>query len=267
MCKFAVNMGAGKWIGGFLGLLKGGPLGAIAGWALGSLADRAFENRASESSSAPSRQQTAQQRREGERNGFLFSLMVLSADVIQADGRIMHSEMEAMRRFLRNSFGQDAETQGDEIIRRLFERRKQMGETWWRTQILDCCRQISTVMSVEQRLQLIAYLVSLAKADGHVDTSEINAIKSDAIAMGLSESDVDQMLGLGGKSLDDAYRVLGVSPDATDDELRKAYRQLALKHHPDRVQALGEDVRKAAEQKFQEINDAKDRIWKARGMK
>lgn len=246
-----------------MGLLKGGPLGALAGFALGSLADRAF----SRGTTTTWSQTSTEQRRQGERNGFLFSLMVLSADVIQADGKIMHSEMEAMRRFLKNSFGQDAETQGDEIIRRLFERRKQMGESWWRTQIMDCCRQISTVLTVEQRLQLVAYLVTLAKADGTVDASEVNVIKADARAMGLSDSDVDQMLGLGGKSLEDAYRVLGVSPDATDDEVRKAYKQLALKHHPDRVQALGEDVRQAAEKKFQEINDAKDRVYKARGMK
>ena len=85
--------------------------------------------------------------------------------------------------------------------------------------------------------------------------------------MGIDPANVDQMTGLGGKTLDDAYKVLGISPDATDDEVRTAYRQMALKHHPDRVATLGEDVRKAAEKKFQEINDAKDRIYKARGIK
>ena len=74
------------------------------------------------------------------------------------------------------------------------------------------------------------------------------------------------MLHLEGDSLEDAYKVLGVSPDASDDELRKAYRRLALDHHPDRVAKLGDDVRRAAEKKFQEINAAKDRIWKARGL-
>ena len=49
--------------------------------------------------------------------------------------------------------------------------------------------------------------------------------------------------------------------------MKAAYRKLALKHHPDRVATLGEDVKKAAEEKFQQINNAKDMIYKARGMK
>ena len=84
--------------------------------------------------------------------------------------------------------------------------------------------------------------------------------------MGLEESELDSMLKLSGGTLDDAYAVLGVSPDATDDEVRRAYRTLALKHHPDRVATLGDDIRRAAEKKFQEINEAKERIYKARGM-
>jgi len=75
------------------------------------------------------------------------------------------------------------------------------------------------------------------------------------------------MLNLKGESLADAYKVLEIEPSATDEEVRKAFRKLALKHHPDRVATLGEDVRRAAEEKFQQINNAKERIYKARGMK
>jgi DnaJ like chaperone protein len=83
----------------------------------------------------------------------------------------------------------------------------------------------------------------------------------------MAEAEVNSLLSLGGDSIDEAYKVLEVSPDATDQEVRAAYRKLALKHHPDRVATLGEDVRKAAEEKFQQINNAKEKVYKARGMK
>lgn len=96
---------------------------------------------------------------------------------------------------------------------------------------------------------------------------EIDALKEVAIAMGLSVQEVESMLNLKGDSLAEAYKVLEVEPTATDDEVRAAYRRLALKHHPDRVATLGEDIRRAAEEKLQQINAAKERIWKARGLK
>ena len=218
-------MAAGKWIGGVLGFITAGPLGALAGYALGSLfehgldaVNRDGDHHYNNAYDAYSGQQhngrqgfgnqgySRQQSYEGERNSFMFSLLVLSSYIINADGKIMHSEMEMVRRFLRQNFGEAASQQGEEIL-----------------------------------------------------------------LMGLSAEDVDQMLNLESGasstgSLDNAYRVLGISPDASNDEVKAAYRKMALKHHPDKVAALGEDVRRAAEKKFQEINDAKDRIYKARGL-
>ena len=97
--------------------------------------------------------------------------------------------------------------------------------------------------------------------------AEIAALRDVAANLGLSAADVESMLNLR-SSKDDlaaAYKVLGISPSATDDEVKAAYRQMALKHHPDRVSTLGDDVKRAAEKKFKEINDAKEKI-KARGL-
>ena len=132
--------------------------------------------------------------------------------------------------------------------------------------IRQSCVQIAANMDYSQRLQLLNFLAMLAQADGSVPQGEIDALKEVARFLGMSDSEVDSMLKLSGGTLDDAYAVLGIKPDATDDEVRRAYRALALKHHPDRVAALGEDIRRAAEKKFQEINEAKERIYKARGM-
>ena len=87
-----------------------------------------------------------------------------------------------------------------------------------------------------------------------------------ALALGLDINVVEQLFSLGGNTLEDAYKVLGIPSTATDDEVRRAYRKMALQYHPDRVATLGNDVKEAAKRKFQEINDAKDRIYKARGL-
>lgn len=262
-------MAAGKWIGGFLGFMTGGPLGALAGFALGALFDKGLDSVNEDSN----QQAYAHSNRsyEGQRNSFMFSLLVLASYIIKADGRVMHSEMELVRRFLRQNFGEQAKQQGEEILLKLLEQQKRLGMAEYRTVIQDSCHQIRANMIYEQRLQLLNFLVMIAQADAVVSPEEIAALKEVAIHMGLSVEDVIQMLNLRSgssatSSLDDAYKVLGIAPSATNDEVKAAYRKMALKHHPDKVAALGEDVRKAAEKKFQEINDAKEKIFKARGL-
>ena len=132
-----------------MGLLHGGPLGALAGFALGALFDSMTE-RAQSFTIEEERTYQSQ----GERNGFLFSLMVLSAHIIHADGKIMHSEMEFVRRFLRTNFSSQAESEGQEILLRLFEEKKQMGAERWNTQMRAICQQLRVVMPAEQRIQL-----------------------------------------------------------------------------------------------------------------
>ena len=152
----------------------------------------------------------------------------------------------------------------------LFEQRKQMERNnpdAFKNTIRQCGAQIAANMTYEQRLQLLDFLVKIAQADGNVCTAEIEALKEVSLSMNLSEKELESMLNLGGDSLEGAYKVLEIEPTATDEEVRAAYRRLALKHHPDKVATLGEDIRKAAEIKFQQINAAKEKIYKARGIK
>ena len=178
----------------------------------------------------------------------------------------MHSEMNLLRQWLRNNFGQNAVDDGEQIILKLFEQQKILGYSEFRSMVMGSCQQLQQIMSYEQRLQLLNFLVMIAQADGVVATAEINALRECTLALGLSEADLNSMLNLqdAGTNLDAAYKVLGVSPTATNDEVKAAFRRLALQNHPDKVASLGEDVRKAAEKKFKEINAAKETIWKAR---
>jgi len=276
-------MALGKWIGGVLGFIAtgGSPLGILLGVVIGSLFDGGSDILEDLSNQTRSGNQTSsggtytrqerynrqqQQTYQGQRNSFLFSLLVLASYIIKADGKVMHSEMEYVRQFLRMNFGEQAVQQGEQILLKLFEQQKQMGSSQYRILIQQSCQQIAQNMEYSQRLQLLNFLVQIAQADNNVPQAEINALYEVASGLGLSTSEVDSMLNLKKDDLESAYKVLEISPSATDDEVKAAYRKLALKHHPDRVSTLGEDVRKAAEKKFQEINDAKERIYKARGL-
>jgi DnaJ like chaperone protein len=200
------------------------------------------------------------------RSRFLFSLMVLAAHIIQADDRIMHSEMEYVRRFLRANFGEDAVQEGNDILLKLFDYRKLKGSVVWNDQINQTCNELAQYTPSEHRLQLMAFLCEIAKADGHVDDTEVQALRQIARAMYLNEDVITQMLSLGESTLDDAYKVLGITSDASDDEVKKAYRKMAMQYHPDKVADLGDDVKEAATKRLQEINNAKEMIYKARKM-
>lgn len=275
-------MALGKWIGSALGwILSGGNvLGAIAGYCIGSLLSEAtstaerengFNGNGNTFRNDYSDTQFNQRPFEEDRNSFLFSMLVLSSYIIKADGKIMHSEMNCVRNFLRNNFGEQAVQQGEDILLKLFEMQKQQGATTFKETIRKSCVEISFHMNIGQRLQLLDYLIIIAKVDGNVSPEEVYALKEVATYLGLSAQDVDSMLNMEASSnqqigLDEAYKILGISPNATNDEVKAAYRKMALKHHPDRVSSLGDDVREAAEKKFQEINNAKERIYKARGL-
>lgn len=281
----------GCWIGGTLGTMLGsGILGTLAGFCLGSIIDEMMDSRADSNDYNTNKQDYYSQgngykqyqyggqngssnahSNEEQRNSFLFSMLVLSSYIIKADNKIMHSEMEFVRQFLRQNFGEQAVNQGQEILLKLFEIQKQQGIQVFRNTIHQSCAEIKHNMNVSQRLQLLNYLVIIAKVDGYVSPEEIKALKEVAHHLGLTAKDVDSMLNMengarANSNIEDAYKVLGLSSTATDDEVKVAYRKMALKHHPDRVATLGEDIRKAAEKKFQDINDAKERIFKARGL-
>ena len=215
-------MGYGKWIGGIVGFMAAGPLGALAGYAIGSLFDGTDEGNYS-GGGYDSR--TYEDTSYGHRNSFLFSLLVMASYIIKADGKVMHSEMEFVRQFLRVNFGEAAVAEGNQILLNLFEQRKRMdanNPSAFKNTIYECGVQIKNNLGYEERLQLLSFLAKIAQSDGNVCHAEIEALKEVALAMGLSAKEVESMLNLGGDTLEQAYKVLEIEPTATDDEVKAA---------------------------------------------
>ena len=153
--------------------MAGGPLGALAGYLVGSMFDTMLDgvNTPDNSGTWGSGSQRSYQ------------------DYNQAyqqayRQKAMHSEMELVRQMLRQNFGSGAVQQGNEILNRLFDEQKREGWTQFKSTVRECCGQINQQMDYSQRLQLLNYLVMVAKADGNVPQSEITALKECAQWMG-----------------------------------------------------------------------------------
>ena len=193
-----------------------------------------------------------------QRNSFFVSLMVLSSAVIKADGQVSQSELNCVREFIRRNFGDSVV---DEAMRMLDGFNRQQ------VNIYSVGPQIADNMNYSQRLQLFHYLVQIATADGNFSKSEKSVLEAIGAVIRLNNSDINSVIAMFYRENDEsAYAVLGISPNATDDEVKTAYRRMAMKNHPDKVASLGPEVQKAAEEKFRQIQDAYETIKRQRGM-
>ncbi|MBR6868288.1 MAG: TerB family tellurite resistance protein [Bacteroidales bacterium] len=186
-----------------------------------------------------------------------MSLLVLSSAVIRADGQVRQIELNYVRQFIRSNFGAQLE---DEAMRILDGLNRQSVD------IYSVGAQIAANMNYSQRLQLFHYLAGIANADGDFTVSERDVLQVIASAINLSSSDAASVLAMYYKEKESAYEVLEISPSATDDEVKSAYRRMAMKHHPDKVATLGPEVQKAAAEKFRKIQEAYETIKQERGI-
>lgn len=243
-------MGLGKWITGAIGWALGGPIGGLVGYLLGC----AMEEGSSLSGTKRGRNSyTAGE----QRNSFLVSMLVLSAAVMKADGKVMRSELDYVKRFIAGSFGEEALPESLKVLKALLQKDINVSQV---------CEQIKMYMDSAQRLQLLHFLVGIAEADGYVSKPEVNVIREIGGYLGIAEADVNSILAMFNDNQESAYAVLEIDETATDEEVKKAYKRLALKHHPDRVESLGPDIKKAAEEKFKKIVVAYEAIKKERNL-
>ncbi len=236
----------GKWIGAGLGAFAGGPIGAIIGFTIGSMIDGGQEAIKRGTGGYSARTTTG---------GYVMSLLVLVAAVMKADGKVLKSELDYVKKFLVHNFGEDSAQEGIRMLRDLLKQTIPVNEV---------CAQIKQNMNYSARLQLVHFLFGIAQADGHVDPEEQKLITHICNQMGIGNSDFESIQAMFVPNTDSDYKILEIDRTASDDELKKAYRRMAMKFHPDKVSNLGEDVQNAAKEKFQKVNQAYENIKKER---
>jgi len=246
-------MGKAKWIGGILGWVTLGPIGGLLGYFLGKAIDTGMESMTASGGGHTQRGYSAQE----QRSSFMVSLLVLSSAVIKADGRVHQKELDFVRSFIAQNFGAGAV---EEAMRLLdgFNRQN--------VNIYEVGPQIARYMNYSQRLQLFHYLTQIAIADSDFSKSEKDLLEVIAGTIGISPADAASVIAMFWKDSSSAYTVLEIKPTATDDEVRSAYRKMAMKYHPDKVATLGADVQKAAADKFRQVQEAYESIKRERGM-
>ena len=239
------------WFTGALGWAFFGPLGGLFGYAAGSLFNAA--QRASAAGGGPPPGADAA------RNGFIASLLALTAAMMKADGRATKSELDVVKQFFAQQFGPEIARQALRMLRDLLQQDIPVGPV---------CAQIRMNMNSSQRLALLHFLYSIAHADGELHPAEDRLLARLAAELGLHAADVRSIAAMFAPRADpDAdYRVLEIARTATDDEVRRAYRRMSMKHHPDKVAHLGPEFQKTATEKFQRVNAAYAAIKKSRGM-
>ncbi len=233
-----------KWVGGGLGWAFGGPLGAIFGYMAGSMMG---DRQGGMVQGAPTRT-----------GDFNRSLLALTAAMMKADGSVRKSELDYVKRFYLQNFGEEATRQNIKMLCEILKKE---------IPIEEVSRQIGRYMDYSSKLQLLHYLFGIALADGVADPAEVSLIERIAALMGLQAGDFQSIKAMFVKDTDSAYKILGIASDASDEAVKKAFREMAKKYHPDKVSHLGEAVKKAAEEKFCKVNEAYETIKQNRGLK
>ena len=237
-----------KWIAGGIGWAFGGPIGAIIGFAIGSMLDGASnDNRLGPGSEQPSG-----------RGDFNVSLLVLSAAVMKANGKVKKSELEYVKQFLVGQFGAQHAKELLIALRDMLDKPIPLNQV---------TAQISMNMPSAMRLQLMQHLFGIAKADGIVDQRELKLLQQISDGLRLSSADFNSLKSMFYVDSASHYDVLNLKKTASETEIKKAYRKLAVEYHPDKVMNLGEEYQKAAKEKFQKVQEAYEQIKLERGIK
>ncbi|NND15832.1 MAG: DnaJ domain-containing protein [Eudoraea sp.] len=241
-----------KWLAAFIGYMLFRLPGAIVGFLVGSLIDQLG------GSSGGRTVFSDFTRPDVSPADFELHLLSLCSIVIKADGQVSQRELDYVRQYFLQTYGKEKanaifRTFNDVINKREVSAQRIGSFLAQRTRY-------------EVRLQLLHFLFGIARADGTVSNAESNKIREIAGYLRIQFSDFESIKAMFIKEADTAYKILEIAKTATDDEVKKAYRKMAKKYHPDKVRTDNEAIKKGAEEKFKEVQKAYEQIQKERGL-
>ena len=239
-----------RWLWGGLGWAMFGPIGGIMGYALGTMSENVqgfHSGYQGYSGGVPT-----------QAGDFGAAMLILFAAVMKADNELKKSELEYVKDFFVQQFSIQFAMERMRLFREILKQD---------LPLQDICLQIKTHMDHPSRLQMIHVLFGLSQADGHIHPLEVKVIHTISGYIGISHKDFDSIQAMFYKDTTAAYKILEILPEASNNEVKKAYRKMASKFHPDKVHHLGVEFQKMAEEKFKTLNDAYTQIKKERDIK
>jgi DnaJ like chaperone protein len=235
-------------------------LGAFIGFVIGSVIDntKIFSGKFTSGNEGEDIFDYYRQHANRTHEDFATMLMALSALIMKADGRPLKVELDFIKSFFSRQFGEQYTREHLKVLKHFLDAQS--------IPIEQICNDIKLRTQLEVRIQLLHYLFGIAKADSHIADAEIAAIKRIAAMLGVPQSDYESVRSMFVRDANADYHVLGIESTSTNEEVKKAYRQMAIRYHPDKVSQLGEEYQKGAKEKFQKVQEAYENIKKIRGM-
>jgi len=240
-----------RWIAAIIGYSIFRFPGAIIGFLLGSL----FEGN---SSSSGSRRSIFTQSKQGVSPAeFELNLLSLASLVIKADGIVNQKELDFVRQYFVQTYGKEQANATFKVFNEEIKKKQLSAQ--------KIAAFLRNRMRYESRLQIIHFLFSVAKADGQISDPEVREINNITGFLGINHHDFESIKAMFFNNPDSAYKILEIEKTANPDQIKKAYRTMVKKYHPDKLQHMDEVYRNGAEEKFRKVQEAYEQIQKERG--
>ncbi|AVR44920.1 molecular chaperone DjlA [Christiangramia fulva] len=242
-----------KWLAAVLGFMYARIPGAILGFIIGTLLDNYIR-----STGGLLNSWFGEQKQHVSPGDFELNLLSLCSIVIKADGHVSQQELDYVRTYFVQSYGKERANATFRTFNEVVKNRQVSASR--------IGRYLAAKTRYATRLQIIHFLFGIAQADGRVSEPEAEVIQEIAGYLQLNRRDFESIKAMFFKKADYAYTILEIEKNASNEEVKKAYRKMAKKYHPDKLGHMDEAYRKGAEEKFRKVQEAYELIQKERGM-